>query len=277
MLYFDQVNKETFLTEFWQKKPLVIRQALPDFVNLITPDELAGLSMEDEIESRLVRSTPNAHPFWHLKDGPFLEKDFELLPETHWTLLVQGVDRFIPELARLFDHFNFIPQWRIDDLMVSYASENGSVGPHYDQYDVFLYQARGSRKWSLTTKNCHENNYMPNVPLRIMQQFDVEEEYILHEGDMLYLPPKVGHYGTAIEGDCMTYSFGYRSYPNQELWDDFGDYLSENGSASKLYQDPNWTTLKGSSQLPREAWLNAKKLMQDMLNDEEKMRGLVVL
>lgn len=266
------MDVKTFLTDVWQKKPLVIRNAIPRFKNILSADELAGLSMEEDIESRIVIATPNTHPFWHLKKGPFIEKDYQQLPPTHWTLLVQGVDRFIPELALLFDHFNFIPQWRVDDLMISYAAEHGSVGPHYDHYDVFLYQAQGSRKWSLTTKQCHEDNCLPDVPLRIMKQFDIEEEYILEEGDMLYLPPHVGHYGVAVTKDCMTYSFGYRSYSNRELWDSFGDYCSEEGGAIQLYQDPNWAILNDSSELPRASWMNAKVAMQRMLDDEQKLK-----
>lgn len=270
---FKQIDATQFLTEFWQKKPLLIRDALPGFTNILSPDELAGLSMEKEIESRMVVSTPNQPPFWHLKKGPFLENDFQKLPPTHWTLLVQGVDCVIPELAFLFDHFNFIPQWRVDDLMISYASEHGSVGPHYDHYDVFLYQAKGSRKWSLTTQDCHEGNVVPDVPLRIMKDFKIEEEYILEEGDMLYLPPHVGHYGTAISKDCMTYSFGYRSYSARELWDSYGDYCAESNASSAYYRDPNWSTLKHTSELPYASFTQAKDTLQKLLNNEPLLKS----
>ncbi len=273
MINFNSIDVKTFLTDFWQKKPLVIRNAIPGFKNMLPADELAGLSMEEDIESRIVIATPDTPPYWHLKKGPFLEKDYQQLPPTHWTLLVQGVDRCIPELALLFDHFDFIPQWRVDDLMISYASEHGSVGPHYDNYDVFLYQAQGRRKWSLTTKECNEDNFLSDVPLRIMQRFDIEEEYILEEGDMLYLPPHVGHYGTAITKDCMTYSFGYRSYSNRELWDSFGDYCAEEGCAIRQYQDPNWAILNDSSELPQESWMSAKSTLQTMLEDEQKLKS----
>jgi 50S ribosomal protein L16 3-hydroxylase len=272
MVHFEEVSLTEFLTEYWQKKPLVIRQALPDFVNPLTPDELAGLSMEEEIESRIVIETANKAPYWHLKRGPFLEKDFANLPETHWTLLVQGLDRFIPEITSMLDHFNFIPQWRVDDVMISYATEQGSVGPHYDNYDVFLYQAIGRRKWSLTTKDCDETNYLTDVELRIMRQFQVEEEYILEEGDMLYLPPHVGHYGKAMSTECMTYSFGYRSYQGQEVWDSFAEYLSEQKPATLLYEDPNWSSSPATSEVPRQAWLNAKKLMLKLLDDETQLQ-----
>lgn len=273
MINFKQIDTTQFLTDFWQKKPLVIRNALPGFKNILSPEELAGLSMEEDIDSRIVIATPNKPPYWHLKKGPFLEKDYQKLPQTHWTLLVQGVDRVIPELALLFDHFNFIPQWRIDDLMISYASEHGSVGPHYDNYDVFLYQAKGSRKWSLTTQQCNEQNALPDVPLRIMQAFNIEEEYILEEGDMLYLPPHVGHYGTALTQDCMTYSFGYRSYSARELWDSYGDHCAELNDVAEYYRDPNWAILNKTSELPRESWMQAKTALQNMLNDEQQLRS----
>ncbi|MDF1756949.1 MAG: cupin domain-containing protein [Legionellaceae bacterium] len=272
MLVFGKIDKEDFLNNYWQKKPLVIRQALPDFAADFNKDDLAGLAMEEEVESRLVFSTPNKPPFWHLQNGPFEEKDYEDLPPKDWTLLVQGVDKFIPELGLLFDNFNFIPQWRVDDLMISYAVAGGSVGPHYDNYDVFLYQATGSRKWLLTSKECNTDNFIPDVPLRIMDNFVVEDEFILNEGDMLYLPPKVGHHGISEDDDCMTYSFGYRSYVNQELWDDFGDYNSEHG-VKDYYQDPIWNVSLQTSSIPRDAWQNAKNIMQSLLDDDEKLKS----
>ncbi|WP_035917854.1 cupin domain-containing protein [Legionella fairfieldensis] len=269
---FGSIDSQQFLREYWQKKPLVIRKALPGFINPLTPDELAGLAMEEEIESRIVLEAINQMPSWRLKRGPFIEKDFTGLPETHWTLLVQGVDRFIPEVAAMLDYFNFIPQWRVDDVMISYAARYGSVGPHYDNYDVFLYQAIGQRRWSLTTKNCQQTNYLPDTALRIMAEFDTEEEYLLEEGDMLYLPPHVGHYGVATTKDCMTYSFGYRSYQGQELWNSFADYLTER-SSTVLYEDPDWSDMHNPAELPRQAWLNARDLLQKSLNDENLLKS----
>lgn len=271
MIHFQEIDLKKFLTDYWQKRPLVIRQAFSSLTNPITPDELAGLAMEEDIESRIVFETPTKAPYWHLRRGPFVEKDFKKLPQTHWTLLVQGVDRFVPEVTAMLNNFDFIPQWRMDDVMISYAAKYGSVGPHYDNYDVFLYQAMGTRKWSLTMKECHEENYLSGLDLRIMNQFEIEKEYILEEGDMLYLPPHVGHYGVAISDDCMTYSFGYRSYQSQELWDSFGEYLSENKRSTLLYKDPNWAEIRGASELPKQAWLNAKKLMQEILEDETQL------
>ncbi len=272
MVHFKAISARTFLNEYWQKKPLVIRQALPDFINPLTADELAGLALEEGVESRMVFETPSETPAWRLKQGPFLESDFATLPKTHWTLLVQGVDRIVPGVTQLLDHFDFIPQWRLEDVMISYAVKHGSVGPHYDNYDVFLYQAEGRRKWSLTTQQCHAQNYLTDVELRIMAQFDVEEEYILEPGDMLYLPPHVGHHGVSLSDDCMTYSFGYRSYQGQELWDSFGDYLSETVTDTGLYSDPNWADLTATSVIPSTAWNHAREGMLALLNSEQHMK-----
>jgi len=273
MVNFQQISLQTFLREYWQKKPLVIRKALPNFTNPLSPDELAGLALEEDIESRIVMETPGIKPFWHLKRGPFIEDDFATLPASHWTLLVQGVDRLVPEVYQLLDHFNFIPQWRIDDVMISYAVLNGSVGPHYDNYDVFLYQAKGQREWSLTTKECNNTNYIKNLELRIMNQFAVEEQFVLEEGDMLYLPPHVGHYGISLSAECMTYSFGYRSYQGQELWDSLSDYLSEKQAFNNLYQDPDWSGLNNTSEISAPCWQSAQKLLKQLICDEKIMKS----
>lgn len=273
MINLQDISLSTFLSQYWQKKPLVIRNALPDFVSPLSPDELAGLALEEDVESRIVCETPQKKPAWHLRKGPFTEKDFSTLPPTHWTLLVQGVDRLIPEVYALLNHFDFLPQWRIDDIMISFAALHGSVGPHYDNYDVFLYQAQGAREWRLTTRECTKSNYLKDLELRIMERFDVEEKILLEEGDMLYLPPHVGHYGISLSEQCMTYSFGYRSYQGQELWDSLGDYLSEKGLFTNLYQDPNWSHLKNTSEITEPAWQSAQNLLQQLINDKHIMKS----
>ncbi|RUR18273.1 cupin domain-containing protein [Legionella sp. km535] len=273
MVNFKEPNLTTFLKEYWQKKPLVIRGALPDFINPVSPDELAGLALEEDLESRIVFETTNTPNQWHLKRGPFEESLFSTLPDTHWTLLVQGVDQVIPEVYALLTHFDFIPQWRLDDVMISYATQYGSVGPHYDNYDVFLYQAKGRRKWALTSKNCTPENYIPNLELRIMKEFDTEQEIILEEGDMLYLPPHIGHYGISLSDQCMTYSFGYRSYQGQEVWDSLGDFLSEKNLFKSLYRDPDWSAQQGTSEIKKPAWQQARQLLQHLIDDELIMKS----
>lgn len=271
MLNFSSVSQSEFLQNYWQKKPLLIKKALPNFQNIVSADELAGLAMEEDFESKVIFKTPTTAPFWHLKRGPFKEADFSKWPQTHWTLLVQGVDRFIPEVSHLLDSFNFLPQWRVDDVMISVAGLHGSVGPHYDNYDVFLYQAEGKRKWFLTTQHCHESNVLPDLELRIMKDFQVEQEIVLNEGDMLYLPPHVGHHGVSLTDNSISYSFGYRSYQSQELWDSYADHLSETKDNTHLYQDPNWNNLKNTSELNSGAIQQAKNLMIDLLSDETKL------
>lgn len=273
MIHFQEVSLNTFLSEYWQKKPLVIRNAMPGFINALSPDELAGLALEEDMESRIVSETPGQSPQWHLKRGPFTDADFAALPESHWTLLVQGVDKVVPEIYGMLEDFDFIPQWRIDDVMISYATMKGSVGPHYDNYDVFLYQAKGRREWSLTSQKCTPENYIKDLELRIMNEFAIEEQFVLEEGDMLYLPPHIGHYGISLSDECMTYSFGYRSYQGQELLDSLGDYLSEKESFKALYRDPDWTNQKNSSELPDSAWQQAKKLIHELLDDEKTMKS----
>ncbi|KTD50046.1 cupin [Legionella quinlivanii] len=269
MKIFDAIEKNEFLENYWQQKPFIFRQAFGLFNSPLSGDELAGLAMEEEIESRLVWQTPGKTPHWHLKRGPFSAGDFKKLPVSHWTLLVQAVDRFVPEVAKLLDAFNFLPQWRIDDVMISYATEHGGVGPHYDNYDVFLLQAKGRRRWLLTTQNCQPDNYLPDLELRIMSQFEVEEEYILEEGDMLYLPPHVAHNGISLSEECMTYSFGYRSYQARELWDSFSQHCWDTPIFSQLYKDPNWSTLKDSAEIPQQAVDQARDLLKTLIDDNK--------
>lgn len=273
MINFQEITLDTFLREYWQKKPLVIRNALPHFIAPISADELAGLALEEDMESRIVWETPSETPQWHLRRGPFVESDFSSLPNSHWTLLVQGIDRVVPEAYQLLDHFNFIPQWRIDDLMISYAAMHGSVGPHYDNYDVFLFQAQGRREWKLTAQQCNPDNYIPNLELRIMNEFQIEDQFILEKGDMLYLPPHIGHYGISQSEHCMTYSFGYRSYQGQEMLDSLADYFSEKECFKKLYQDPDWSDLQHTSEINDSAWKQASQLLQQVLTDKDLMRA----
>lgn len=272
MLNFQEINVNQFLADYWQQKPLLIRSALSNFIHPLSANELAGLAMEEDIESRLIIESPDKTPQWTLKQGPFTSRDYKRLPPSHWTLLVQGVDRVVPEVTTLLDHFNFLPQWRFDDVMISYAVNQGSVGPHYDNYDVFLYQAKGRRKWALTTRDCCESNYLENMPLRIMKKFNTEMEFILEEGDMLYLPPQIGHHGISLTDECMTYSFGYRSYQQQELWDSFGEYLADKRVPAVFYKAPFWTHCGESSELPEEAWQQAKKTLLTLLDDQSLLK-----
>jgi 50S ribosomal protein L16 3-hydroxylase len=233
MIVFNEIDVQTFLNEYWQKKPLLIKQALPDFISPLSPDELAGLSLEEDFESRIIIGQDKN---WQLKTGPFTEDTFQNLPEKNWTLLVQGVDRFIDEVTDLIKKFEFIPRWRFDDVMISYASIGGSVGPHFDFYDVFLLQSSGKRRWHLTSKNCDLDNYLKGVDCRIMKNFEVEQTFEVAVGDILYIPPKFGHHGVGLSDDCTTMSFGFRSYSHQEM----AEFLEQKNSSKDYYQDPIW-------------------------------------
>ncbi len=270
MIQFNDITRQTFLTEFWQKKPLILRNALPDFDSSISAEELAGLSLEEEVESRIVIQKSDQD--YQLLKGPFTTETYKTLPDTQWTLLIQGVDRLLPEVSDLLNDFDFLPRWRIDDIMVSYAVTGGNVGPHFDHYDVFLLQAAGQRHWELTSQDCNIDNYIQGVDLRLMKRFRVEEKYTLQKGDILYLPPKWGHHGIALDDECMTYSIGYRTYQGQELWDSFGEHLSEMGLFKALYQDPTWSENLNPGEITQTACDQAQQLLQRILNEPKQIK-----
>ncbi|MEJ2593429.1 MAG: cupin domain-containing protein [Candidatus Thiodiazotropha sp.] len=233
------LTAEKFLTRYWQRKPLLFKQALPGFECGLEPDELAGMACEEGIESRLVLEKHGATP-WEARFGPFDEATFGQLPESHWTLLVQDVDKHLPEAARLLEHFRFIPDWRLDDVMVSYAADQGSVGPHIDDYDVFLYQAQGCRRWKIHTRPVSEDDFIPGLDLRILPDFEPEQEWLLEPGDMLYLPPNVAHWGVA-EGECMTCSVGFRAPTLREMAAAWFEHTIEQHLPPSRYRDPPLT------------------------------------
>ncbi|BBP46019.1 cupin [Thiosulfatimonas sediminis] len=270
MITFDHIDLATFLQDYWQKKPLLLRNALPNFETPISAEELAGLSLEDEIESRMV--IQHGEQDYELRRGPFSEEDYATLPEENWTLLVQGCDRLLPEVADILNDFEFLPRWRIDDIMISYATKGGNVGPHFDHYDVFLLQASGQRHWHITHQDCVEENYIQGVDLRLMECFKVEADFVLNPGDMLYLPPKVGHHGIALDDQCMTFSIGYRSYRGQELWDSLGDHLSEHNLFKELYLDPAMRPGINPGEVTSEAAQEARKLIESKLQDPKLLQ-----
>ena len=229
------ITAEQFLAEYWQKKPLLIRNAIPGFHGLLSPDELAGLACEEEVQSRIIE---HINDIWHASHGPFDEDDFARLPEQpdpkhRWTLLVQSVNHFLPEASALLQQFNFIPHARLDDLMVSYAPDGGGVGPHFDSYDVFLLQGQGKRLWRISEQS--DLSLVVGAPLRILKNFETAQEWLLAAGDMLYLPPHLAHWGIAVSNngeDCMTYSIGFRAPKHKELATEFLAYMQD-----KLQQD----------------------------------------
>ncbi|VAX03567.1 FIG002776: hypothetical protein [hydrothermal vent metagenome] len=255
-----------FLADYWQKQPLRVKNALPDFTSPISPDELAGLACEDEVESRIVLERDGPQP-WALRIGPFDDEHFAHLPETHWTLLVQECNKYLPELITLLEQFNFIPNWRIDDIMVSYAPEHGSVGPHMDQYDVFLIQGLGHRRWQISTDPVAADNVIPDLDLRIMRDFQATDEWVLEPGDMLYLPPGVAHYGVALD-DCMTFSVGFRTPTVSELLTGFLDEIASELNDHQRYHDPDLPLQTHPGEITAGARARIRRIIRSTMADD---------
>ena len=260
------LSTEQFLKNYWQQKPLVIRQGMPNFTSPITADELAGLACEDDVHSRIVIEKGGDHP-WQLINGPMQQDSFSRLPETHWTLLVNDVEKHLPDLAYLVDAFRFIPEWRVDDLMISYAPQGGSVGPHLDQYDVFILQAQGHRRWQINTQPVTNDNQVEGTQLRIQKDFVAEQEWLLAPGDIIYIPPGVTHYGVATD-DCLSFSIGFRAPTHSEMLADFIDFISRDLTEDKTYQDNNLALQAHPNEITEDAIANLRKIFQDYLNPE---------
>ncbi|OUR85609.1 cupin, partial [Methylophaga sp. 42_8_T64] len=221
------------------------------------------------IESRLIEEKGPSGP-WQVTTGPLTEEDFARLPPSHWTMLVQDVDKHLPELQELVDPFRFIPDWRRDDLMVSYAPEQGSVGPHTDGYDVFLLQAMGTRRWQISNDAVVEQPLIAGLDLQILQQFDADQTWDLEPGDMLYLPPHFAHHGVALN-DCMTFSFGFRAPSKTDLLDAVINTLLERELAQQRFSDANLIVAKQQHQISQQAVSDVKQLLHDVINDAEPL------
>jgi len=227
---------DVFLRDYWQKKPLLIRNPWANWVNPLEPDDLAGLACESGVESRLITCTSER---WALEHGPVDETRFGQLGRKPWTMLVQAVDHYVADVAALVAPFRFVPNWRIDDVMVSYATDGGGVGPHFDQYDVFLVQGLGRRRWQVGAPCDDSTPLLPHDHLRLLANFEPTQEWILEPGDILHVPPRVPHDGVAIGDDCMTYSIGFRAPSRQELVADWCDHLAEELRDEDRYADPD--------------------------------------
>jgi 50S ribosomal protein L16 3-hydroxylase len=228
MLPMDSVLGElpaaTFVRDYWQKRPLVVRQAVPGFAGIVERDELLTLATRGDAVSRLVIEHPRRRRArWQRHDGPFGGLGANMLPPSHWTLLVHGIESLVPGGWELLRRFSFVPAARIDDLMVSYATDGGSVGPHDDRYDVFLLQGPGRRRWQIMRGG--DRSVDRTAAIRVLQRFVADEEWLLEPGDMLYLPPGVAHFGVA-EGPCFTYSIGFLAPSHQTVVESFLGYLA---------------------------------------------------
>ncbi len=271
MIQLGSLTPTDFLSEYWQKKPLLIRQAFPDFFPELDADDIAGLACDELAESRLVTGSFPEHD-WNLRYGPFSEADFDKFPESNWTLLVQDVEKHYPPLHSLLEEFSFLPSWRIDDLMVSVAGPGGSVGPHSDQYDVFLLQVTGKRRWQIAAK--FNPALLADCELNVLNSFTPEQEWILEPGDMLYLPPGVAHHGVALD-QGMTWSIGMRAPSTADLLQSLGEWLAQNHEEGQRYGDNGMLPPDRTGEINDHAIERFCRMLGDALTDGNEFRSFL--
>lgn len=271
------LSPQSFMKRHWQKKPLLIRQALPGFEPLLGRSELFDLAGRDEVESRLiVREEKRVSEIWRLRHGPFQRRALPALKQPAWTLLVQGVDLHHEGMHELLQQFRFVPEGRLDDVMISYASDGGGVGPHFDSYDVFLLQAQGRRRWQIGRQQ--DLSLRDDVPLKILAHFVPEQTFVLEPGDMLYLPPGYAHDGVAVGGDCMTYSIGFRSPQRGELARELLQRLAEDAAdmaGAALYRDPTQAAVSTPGAMPAALQDFARDALQATLKHPQVLQRLL--
>lgn len=260
------LSPKQFMRRHWQKKPLLIRQAIPGMRPLLDRTALFALAASEEVESRLVVRQGNN---WRMRQGPFARRALPPLSQSDWTLLVQGVDLHHDGVHALLQTFRFVPDARLDDLMVSYASDGGGVGPHFDSYDVFLLQAEGRRRWRIGPQK--DLSLREGVPLKILANFEPEQEFVLEAGDMLYLPPRYAHDGDA-QGACMTYSIGFRAPSRGEMVRELLVRLADEADDPTLYRDRNQPAVADSAQLPESLAAFAQDALASLLDDPQALR-----
>ena len=262
----NNFDVEVFLRDYWQQKPLLIRKAFADWANPLEPDELAGLACEPEVESRLIIGAQGS---WAVEHGPLAEARFAVLGQEPSTLLVQAVDHHVPEVSALLAPFRFIPNWRIDDVMVSYATDGGGVGPHFDQYDVFLIQGHGQRRWRVG-QHCDDTSaLLPHDELRLLADFQATDEWLLEPGDILYVPPRIAHDGVAVGDDCMTYSIGFRAPSRHELITSFADDLVAEMEDDDRYADPGLPSQANPGEISAAALEALHQMVTEKLADRD--------
>lgn len=265
---FAHFDPADFLANHWQRKPLLIRNPWDAWACPVDADELAGLACEPQVESRLIEQTAGSD--WAVEHGPLVEDRFASLGQAPWTLLVQAVDHHVPEVAALLAQFRFVPNWRVDDVMVSFASDGGGVGPHFDQYDVFLIQGQGRRRWQIGAACDEASPLLPHGDLKLLRDFVATEEFVLEPGDMLYVPPGTSHNGIALGDDCMTLSIGFRAPSRAELIGDWSDHLLEELSDDDRYSDPGLVVQANPGEIGAPALEKLRAMMIEALGDRQR-------
>lgn len=260
------------MREYWQKRPLLVRGAFPEFKDPLSAGDLAGLACEGPTEARLVLTEDQGRPY-AVRYGPFRAADFEQLPEEDWTLLVRHVDKLVEAAGALLTPFAFMPRWRIDDVMASYAAPGGSVGPHRDEYDVFLLQGSGRRRWQIATDPDMPRDRREDTELDVLAEFRPEEEWELEAGDMLYLPPGVAHHGVALE-PCLTYSIGFRAPSREGLLAGWFEHLMQRLEPGHRYTDPDLRPVEHPGKIDRDAADRARAMLEQVLRlDPDEFRA----
>jgi 50S ribosomal protein L16 3-hydroxylase len=263
------LSVDEFLRDYWQKKPLLIRGAIPEFTGLLNPQQALELACTEDVQARLVIQRKGQ---FELQQSPFEPQDFKGLSKTKWTVLVQGLNHHLSSATELLKQFDFIPHARLDDLMVSYAPPGGGVGPHFDAYDVFLLQGLGHRRWQISTQA--DQTLIEGAPLRILKDFKIEQEWVLAQGDMLYLPPHCAHNGIA-EDDCMTYSIGFRTPAYQELAEQFLVYLQDRICVEGMYADPELKTQAHPSEISTDMLTQVEDAIKQVRWDKEDIANFL--
>ena len=266
------LTPQQFMKRHWQKKPLLVRNAIPGFVPCLNRTELVALAGQEGVESRLIVDSAKG---WRMKHGPLTKRSLPPFSQKKWTFLVQGVDLHHDGVHALMQQFRFVPDARLDDLMISYATDGGGVGPHFDSYDVFLLQAHGQRRWRIGRQK--DLSLKPGVPLKILQNFEAEEEFVLNPGDMLYLPPKYAHDGIA-EGECMTWSIGFRVPQQGELARELLLGLADeafDGLGEALYRDPNQPAVTSPAAIPAALVGFAHQVVDKALKNPDLLNSLL--
>jgi 50S ribosomal protein L16 3-hydroxylase len=260
-----------FMQTYWQKEPLLVRQAIPNFNALLARADLFELAASQDVQSRLVIQDRKFKSGWRLRQGPFERRTLPALKQPGWTLLVQGADLQSDDVHDLMNQFRFVPDARLDDLMISYATDQGGVGPHFDSYDVFLLQAYGTRRWRIGRQK--DLSLQPDVPLKILANFEPEQEYVLEPGDMLYLPPRYAHDGAAV-GECMTYSIGFRSPHANELAGELLQRLAQEADVDakvSLYRDPQQPATAQPARIPVSLVSFAEQALREQMENKALM------
>ncbi len=264
-MHFAQFDTAAFLQDYWQKRPLLIRNPWADWRNPLEPDELAGLACEEGVESRLITRRADG---LMLESGPFPEARFGQPETAPWTLLVQAADHHVPEVAALIEPFRFVPDWRIDDVMVSYATDGGGVGAHFDQYDVFLVQGLGRRRWRVGPRCDAATPLLPHDDLRLIADFEATGEWVLGPGDILYVPPGFAHDGVARGDDCMTYSVGFRAPSRGDLIESWAAHVADLMSEDDRYTDADLAPQSHPGEITAPALARLQGMVLDALSDK---------